>query len=173
MAQERTLDVAELIEGRKLGSAQIWVALLLCTLMALEGYDMQTLSFAAPAILQEWGVSRAEFGVVLFDRAYDRGHRVDGVNSLIRPRSVRGSTESVATPADRALMSNDNVELRWLGDDRKAWSRPENLRDDFLDRRAVSRWRLRELWLVPSARQTLGPGKAALFVYCAGQHDGG
>jgi AAHS family 4-hydroxybenzoate transporter-like MFS transporter len=65
MAQERTLDVAELIEGRKLGSAQIWVALLLCTLMAIEGYDMQTLSFAAPSILREWGVSRAEFGIVL------------------------------------------------------------------------------------------------------------
>ena len=65
MAQERTLDVAELIEGRKLGSAQIWVALLLCTLMALEGYDMQTLSFAAPSILQEWGVSRVAFGYVL------------------------------------------------------------------------------------------------------------
>lgn len=65
MAQERTLDVAELIEGRKLGSAQVWVALLLCTLMAIEGYDMQTLSFAAPSILREWGVSRAEFGVVL------------------------------------------------------------------------------------------------------------
>jgi AAHS family 4-hydroxybenzoate transporter-like MFS transporter len=65
MAQERTLDVAGLIEGRKLGSAQVWVALLLCTLMALEGYDMQTLSFAAPAILREWGVSRAEFGLVL------------------------------------------------------------------------------------------------------------
>ena len=50
MAQERTLDVAELIEGRKPGAAQIGVALLLCTLMLLEGYDMQTLSFAAPSI---------------------------------------------------------------------------------------------------------------------------
>jgi MFS transporter, AAHS family, 4-hydroxybenzoate transporter len=65
MAQARTLDVAELIEGRKLGRAQISVALLLCTLMALEGYDMQTLSMAAPAILREWGASRAEFGWVL------------------------------------------------------------------------------------------------------------
>src|SRR5258705_8937961 len=65
MAQERTLDVADLIEGKKLGSAQISVALLLCTLMVLEGYDMQALSFAAPAILREWQVSRADFGFVL------------------------------------------------------------------------------------------------------------
>ena len=65
MAQERTLDVAELIEGKKLGKAQISVALMLCTLMVLEGYDMQSLSFAAPAILREWQVSRADFGFVL------------------------------------------------------------------------------------------------------------
>src|SRR4030095_1111772 len=65
MAQERTLDVAELIEGKWPGAMQIGIALLLCTLMLIEGYDMQTLSFAAPAILREWGVSRAEFGLVI------------------------------------------------------------------------------------------------------------
>ena len=65
MAQERTLDVAELFEGKKLGRAQILIALMLCTLMVLEGYDMQSLSFAAPAILREWQVSRADFGFVL------------------------------------------------------------------------------------------------------------
>src|SRR5580704_16445970 len=65
MASERTLDVAELIEGRKLGRPQVAIAMLLCTLMVLEGYDMQTLSFAAPAILREWQVSRADFGFVL------------------------------------------------------------------------------------------------------------
>jgi len=60
----RTLDVAGLIEG-KLGRAQITIALWLCTLMVLEGYDMQALSFATPAILREWQVSRADFGWVL------------------------------------------------------------------------------------------------------------
>src|SRR5579864_3933739 len=61
---ERTLDVGALIEGR-LARPQITIALWLCTLMVLEGYDMQTLSFAAPAILREWQVSRADFGWVL------------------------------------------------------------------------------------------------------------
>ncbi len=61
---ERTLDVAALIEG-KLARPQITIAAWLCTLMVLEGYDMQTLSFAAPAILREWHVSRADFGFVL------------------------------------------------------------------------------------------------------------
>ena len=65
MAAERTLDVAELIEGKKLARPQIEIALWLCTLMVLEGYDMQTLSFATPAILREWQVSRSDFGFVL------------------------------------------------------------------------------------------------------------
>ncbi len=65
MAQERTFDVADLIEDRKLGWPQILIALWLCTLMVLEGYDMQSLSFAAPVILREWHVSRGDFGVVM------------------------------------------------------------------------------------------------------------
>src|SRR5579872_745326 len=60
----RTLDVGALIEGR-LARPQIAIALWLCSLMVLEGYDMQTLSFAAPAILREWNVSRADFGPVI------------------------------------------------------------------------------------------------------------
>jgi AAHS family 4-hydroxybenzoate transporter-like MFS transporter len=65
MAEQRTLDVAELIEGKNLGRPQVAIALWLCTLMVLEGYDMQTLSFATPAILREWQVNRADFGFVL------------------------------------------------------------------------------------------------------------
>ncbi len=64
MAGERTLDVAAVIEG-KLARPQILIATYLCTLMFLEGYDMQTLSFAAPAILREWNVSKGDFGPVL------------------------------------------------------------------------------------------------------------
>ena len=65
MAVERNLDVGELIESHKLARPQIAIALWLCTLMVLEGYDMQTLSFATPAILREWHVGRADFGFVL------------------------------------------------------------------------------------------------------------
>jgi AAHS family 4-hydroxybenzoate transporter-like MFS transporter len=64
MAVERTFDVGELIEGKKLARSQVNIALLLCTLMVLEGYDMQALSFTTPAILAEWRVSPADFGFV-------------------------------------------------------------------------------------------------------------
>jgi len=63
MAGERTLDVAGLMEG-KLTRPQIGIALWLCSLMVLEGYDMQALSFATPAILKQWSVSRADFAYV-------------------------------------------------------------------------------------------------------------
>src|SRR6185369_17157228 len=63
MAVERALDVADLIEG-KLTRPQIGIVLWLCTLMVLEGYDMQALSFTTPAILAEWHVSPAVFSYV-------------------------------------------------------------------------------------------------------------
>jgi len=65
MAVERNLDVGALIENGKLARPQIGIALWLCSLMVLEGYDMQTLSFATPSILREWHVSRSDFGFVL------------------------------------------------------------------------------------------------------------
>ena len=38
----------------------------LCVLLnALEGYDVQAISFAAPGIAQEWGINRAALGLVL------------------------------------------------------------------------------------------------------------
>jgi AAHS family 4-hydroxybenzoate transporter-like MFS transporter len=65
MAVERNFDVGAVIESSKLARPQIGIALWLCTLMVLEGYDMQTLSFATPAILREWHVGRSDFGFVL------------------------------------------------------------------------------------------------------------
>ncbi|HEY4265462.1 MAG TPA: MFS transporter [Micropepsaceae bacterium] len=64
MAVERNLDVGELIEGQRLARPQVNIALLLCTLMVLEGYDMQALSFTTPAILSQWHVRPADFGFV-------------------------------------------------------------------------------------------------------------
>ena len=42
------------------------VAVALCVaLNALDGFDVLAISFAAPGIAQEWGISRAELGIVL------------------------------------------------------------------------------------------------------------
>jgi MFS transporter, AAHS family, 4-hydroxybenzoate transporter len=58
------IDVAALIENRKLTWFQISVILWACAIMAVEGYDMQVLAYAAPSIIREWGVNKAYFGPV-------------------------------------------------------------------------------------------------------------
>ena len=65
MAGQRTIDVAALMERSHFTPLQKSVVALLCLLMSLEGYDMQALAYAAPAIVREWGTTRAAFGWVL------------------------------------------------------------------------------------------------------------
>lgn len=62
---QRSIDVGALIERKNFSPLQISVVALLCLLMSLEGYDMQALAYAAPAIMREWGTERAAFGWVL------------------------------------------------------------------------------------------------------------
>jgi AAHS family 4-hydroxybenzoate transporter-like MFS transporter len=65
MAQSsQAIDVANLIENRKVGAFQLTVIAWACAIMFLEGYDMQVLPFAAPAIIKAWHVKRAYFGPV-------------------------------------------------------------------------------------------------------------
>ena len=65
MAAQREIDIATLIERPTLAPLQRSVVAWLCALMLIEGYDMQVMAYAAPAILKEWDISRAVFGPVL------------------------------------------------------------------------------------------------------------
>jgi AAHS family 4-hydroxybenzoate transporter-like MFS transporter len=58
------IDVAGLIENRRVGRFQMTVIMWTCAIMFIEGYDMQVLPFAAPAIIKAWHVNRAYFGPV-------------------------------------------------------------------------------------------------------------
>src|ERR1700730_1920497 len=60
----QTVDVASLIENRKVGRFQMTVIMWTCAIMLVEGYDMQVLPFAAPAIIKAWHVNKAYFGPV-------------------------------------------------------------------------------------------------------------
>ena len=60
----QTIDVANLIENRKISWFQYTVIAWACASMFLEGYDMQVVPFAAPAIIKAWHVNRASFGPV-------------------------------------------------------------------------------------------------------------
>jgi MFS family permease len=64
MAQQET-DVRRLLDGAPMGRLQI-AAIILCVLLnALDGFDVLAISFASPGIAIEWGVDRAELGLVL------------------------------------------------------------------------------------------------------------
>jgi AAHS family 4-hydroxybenzoate transporter-like MFS transporter len=60
----QTVDVANLIENRKIGSFQFLVIACACAIMFIEGYDMQVVPFAAPAMIKAWHVNKAYFGPV-------------------------------------------------------------------------------------------------------------
>ncbi|RZI60847.1 MAG: MFS transporter [Rubrivivax sp.] len=60
-----TVDVRAFIDGRGMSSRQ-WLTLALCFLVvAADGMDVAIMGFLAPSILQEWGISKAAFGMVM------------------------------------------------------------------------------------------------------------
>ena len=53
------------IESNKMNSGQ-WIIVAICLgLLALDGYDVLAISFAAPGMTEEWGLSKAALGVIL------------------------------------------------------------------------------------------------------------
>ncbi len=65
MNSTATVDVKAFINERPMSGAQ-WLILVLCFLIvAADGIDVAIMGFIAPSILQEWGVSRASFGIVM------------------------------------------------------------------------------------------------------------
>lgn len=56
------IDIAKLIDERGMSPLQ-WRAIGLCAVVAmLDGYDTQSIAFAAPAIASDWKISIASFG---------------------------------------------------------------------------------------------------------------
>lgn len=64
MTEAATIDVASLIDGQKFGRFQTGLMVWICAFMLIEGYDMQVVGYAAPAIIKAWHSDKAAFGVV-------------------------------------------------------------------------------------------------------------
>lgn len=56
--------IVEFIDQRRLGKRQLTILLLCGLLMVLDGFDVQSISYVAPAILQDWHLEKAQLGVV-------------------------------------------------------------------------------------------------------------
>lgn len=59
------IDVAEFIDGRKLSAFQIGVFILCGVCLMLDGFDVQAMGYAGPAIRPEWHISDPAFGRLL------------------------------------------------------------------------------------------------------------
>jgi benzoate transport len=58
-------DPRELIRLSKMSFLQILVVAITIALNSLDGFDVLSISFAAPGIAKEWGIDRAALGIVL------------------------------------------------------------------------------------------------------------
>jgi len=59
------IDPSQLLDTAPMKSRQ-WLIVVICLgLMALDGYDVLSISFAAPGMTEEWGLSKAALGVIL------------------------------------------------------------------------------------------------------------
>lgn len=58
-------DPREIIDQSKMTTAQIVVVILTVLLNAMDGFDVLSIAFASPGIAAEWGIDRAELGIVL------------------------------------------------------------------------------------------------------------
>jgi AAHS family 4-hydroxybenzoate transporter-like MFS transporter len=65
MSQAGAIDVGALINGRKIGGAQIAVIVWCVLLFLSDGYDFGVLGNIAPAVIADWHSSRAAFGFVV------------------------------------------------------------------------------------------------------------
>lgn len=65
MHKNRTLTVAELIDRSDFGPIQLRVWLLCGLVLLIDGYDLATMGFAAPAIARGLGIPVQEFGMVM------------------------------------------------------------------------------------------------------------
>ncbi|XXD07482.1 MFS transporter [Klebsiella sp. R445] len=65
MNHSRVVDVKAWIDARPISRFQ-WNVLLLCfVIIMLDGYDAAVMGFIAPALIEDWGISRAQMGPVL------------------------------------------------------------------------------------------------------------
>ncbi|WNN43802.1 MULTISPECIES: MFS transporter [Winslowiella] len=65
MSNHEIVDVKEWIDSRPISGYQ-WLVLALCFIIIMfDGYDAAVMGFIAPALIEDWGMSRAEMGPIL------------------------------------------------------------------------------------------------------------
>jgi AAHS family 4-hydroxybenzoate transporter-like MFS transporter len=60
----RAIDIGTAIETQSGTSFSRLILFLCCAAMVIEGYDVQVLAYAAPAIIRDWKIEQGLFGPV-------------------------------------------------------------------------------------------------------------
>src|SRR5258706_14725257 len=64
--QPKTVDIAEIVETQEKGWFPLSIFLMCCLVMLVDGFNQQSLNYAAPAIIKDWGI-RPELMTPVFD----------------------------------------------------------------------------------------------------------
>ena len=64
MSEAKTIDIGAAIESQSGGRFAKLIRALCCAAMVIEGYDVQVLAYAAPAIVRDWHIDKAYLGPV-------------------------------------------------------------------------------------------------------------
>ena len=64
MSTGKIIDIPAMIDASKISSSQIKILIMVGITVVMDGFDVQAMGYVAPAIIKEWGVSKANLGPV-------------------------------------------------------------------------------------------------------------
>lgn len=64
MSTAQAIDIPSVIDRNKVSRSQLWILIMVGITVVMDGFDVQSMGYVAPAIIADWGVSKAELGPV-------------------------------------------------------------------------------------------------------------
>ncbi|MCA0177294.1 MAG: MFS transporter [Proteobacteria bacterium] len=64
MSTAQSIDIPFVIDRNKVSASQLWILVMVGITVLMDGFDVQAMGYVAPAIIKDWGVSKAELGPV-------------------------------------------------------------------------------------------------------------
>lgn len=64
MSAVQTIDIPSVIDNNRLSRSQLWILIMVGLTVVMDGFDVQSMGYVAPAIIADWSVSKAELGPV-------------------------------------------------------------------------------------------------------------
>ncbi|MDT0550832.1 hypothetical protein, partial [Streptomyces sp. DSM 41529] len=62
--EKKIVDVGEVIDSAKFFWVPFWISLMMIIIMLTDGFDLFTMGYVGPHLLEDWGITRAQLGPV-------------------------------------------------------------------------------------------------------------